>query len=1415
MVSTLDQRVVWVSDSFADCVGLPTNELTGGSIFDLLDSADEPWVELFTGTDRVDEQFHGFGVHLVDSESHVQFELNGVRYVDRGRTVMVSLRWAASKAEWESEDAFVTDMRAAMVSGAIYVAYQPIVDINDGELKKLEALARWMHPDRGAIGPDVFIAWAERTGVIDELGEWILDRACRDVVKMEAEGIDVDLSVNVSVLQLGHADVSQRFADVLALAGMAPERVWIEVTESVMLDSAALAPLTAIRSLGIRLVIDDFGTGHANFEYLTLLSVDSLKIDTSFIAGLGAQPLATAIVRSVLNLGRELGLEIVAEGIENESQRAQLLDLNCRMGQGWLFSHALRYDDLLATYAPGKITSTSTSVADRRLSLTDESLRHSALRACRILDTDPEPAFDSLVDLASQLLSAPIAMISLIDAERQWFKARRGTDLTEIPRAVSFCAVALNHPGDPLVIGDTLHDERFVRNPLVMAQPHARSYAGMPIRSREGLPLGTLSVVDTRPRTFTPAELRQLTVLAEQVSELLDLRRRTVELDELYIGARRSGRSDSLGNDDTRPGVAAAPGHSALAHLTRMAGRRVAVPLDGANCLRFDALLLDLDARTLSVNGQLLETPAKEFDLLAFLAARPGEFFTRAELLHHVWNSKPEWQNPGTVTEHIHRLRAKIETEPNRPRFLQTVRGKGYSFRPAGPENANPDAARSRWGTWVHVDNRLVAADEGMVALLAARRPADLVGREVTDFVASVSQPAVRASREMRAAGFVPGPQVVTLRAVDGTERLTLVSTDAGEFDGGPAVVGIAREIVDAPRLMRQMVSGVVAEVSDAVIVTDPDLRVLSWNPAAVRLYGWSEQEVLGHTLESVVRADPAFHGGPAWGELQLNGSWTGALRQRARDGSVVTVASSVNLLRDHGEITGIAVVNRLAPPRLAPGDAACPLTSADRPFRKGTEQARLDALGSCRVLDMSPDVAFDSLTRLAARLMETPIAAVSLIGRDRQWFKSAVGIDMASTRRDVAFSSLAIAKPEEVFVVNDTALDGRFSADPLVTGPPFARSYAAMPICSREGLPLGTLNVIDIKPRTFTEQQISFLKVLALQAAALFDLRRRAGELDDLIGEQATEAPVDKQVSAALGELSVQISGATTVTTTLVRQRSLAAIEDQTVVDPQASILRLAAARSLLRAEAVEEAVGVVIGLVRDLGGSTVPARLDDGRALPIDCSFGHGEPLLARADSVLARLRIERILPEVLDDAREAIGRLRQRDDFAELSNTDSLTGLLNRRAVDQLLTRVRPDDALVVIDIDNFKGVNDRWGHAVGDELLIAFARALRSRSRPGDQFGRLGGDELLAVLFGACHVGLASFLDRLHETWLIVRPREVTYSAGAALVGRRTGAETLTAGDAALYSAKARGRDQVSVETKPSAPVVIITGGEKLE
>ncbi|HSP27603.1 MAG TPA: EAL domain-containing protein, partial [Ilumatobacteraceae bacterium] len=581
----MDQQVEWVSDSFADHLGVAPDELVGQPIVQLLGGTkQETWAELLTDSGSGDDRFEGLHLHLVgDSGSLDRFELRDVRFVDGGRSAMVSLRLARTESEWESSDAFVSDVRAAMLSGAMYVAYQPIVDIRSGQLKKLEALARWTHPDRGVIHPDVFIPWAERTGMIDELGEWILDRSCRDVVRMEADGLEVDLSVNVSVVQLRHADVSQRFGDVMEAAGLAPERVWIEVTESVLLDADALMLLIAVHALGVRLVIDDFGTGHANFDYLTRLVVDSLKIDTSFVAGLGTESRATAIVRSVVSLGRELGLEVVAEGIETEAQRSQLLDLHCRLGQGWLFSPALGYDDLVARYAADGTPSTSDLVEGSPA--TDELMRRSALRACRILDTDPEPSFDALAQLASQVLSVPMAVISFVDTDREWFKARCGTDLTEVARSLSVFPMADAHPEElPLIVADTSKDKRSTLVSLVSAIPHARSYAGMPIRSREGLPLGTFSVVDIRPRAFTPLELGQLALLADQVSELLDLRRRTVELDDLYIEARHNaqpGRPDDL----LRTALEAAPRNGTLAQLTRIAGRRAAARRSDVNSL--------------------------------------------------------------------------------------------------------------------------------------------------------------------------------------------------------------------------------------------------------------------------------------------------------------------------------------------------------------------------------------------------------------------------------------------------------------------------------------------------------------------------------------------------------------------------------------------------------------------------------------------------------------------------------------------------------------------------------------------------------------------------------------------------------------------------------------------------------------
>ncbi len=273
---------------------------------------------------------------------------------------------------WVDDAAFAADLRDAIANGAISVAYQPIVDLDTGRLHHVEALARWNHSQRGAIRPGWFIPVAERSGVIDELGEWILKKACADVLLMCAEGIDVHLNVNLSVVQLRDPSVAHRIAGVLTNSGFAPERLWIEVTESVLIDDQGLLPLHELHDLGAHLVIDDFGTGYASFQYLTRLPIDALKIDTTFVSGLGVEPNDTAIVRSVVNLGHELGLEVVAEGVETEFQRAQLLVLNCHLGQGWLFGRALSRTELVARYSNGgarKLPRSSATLTKRELEI--------------------------------------------------------------------------------------------------------------------------------------------------------------------------------------------------------------------------------------------------------------------------------------------------------------------------------------------------------------------------------------------------------------------------------------------------------------------------------------------------------------------------------------------------------------------------------------------------------------------------------------------------------------------------------------------------------------------------------------------------------------------------------------------------------------------------------------------------------------------------------------------------------------------------------------------------------------------------------------------------------------------------------------------------------------------------------------
>ncbi len=431
---------------------------------------------------------------------------------------------------WPDVASFVTELREGLQTGALHASFQPIVELRTGLLRKVEALARWDHPRRGTIMPAEFIPLAERSGLIAELGEHILLQSCTDVVRMGEQGIDVGLSVNLSAMQLLHSDIAGRIAGVLERTGLAAAQLWIEVTESVLVDDEALLPLHELRDLGAHLVIDDFGTGFATFQYLTRLPVDALKIDTTFVAGLGKSANDTAIVRSVIGLGRELGLEIVAEGVETESHRAQLLALHCRLGQGWLFGPAMRYEVFVAAF---RRTSEEEQPNPAASWDAHERVRLAALRASRILDTAPESSFDSIVHLASHVLSAPMALISLVDADRQWFKAKVGVEIGETARNISFCDHALRDPNRPLIVPDAALNDRFAYSPLVTGPLGIRAYAGVPILSREGLPIGALCVMDTQPRRFTEVEVRHLTMLSEQAGELIDLRRRTSELSDM------------------------------------------------------------------------------------------------------------------------------------------------------------------------------------------------------------------------------------------------------------------------------------------------------------------------------------------------------------------------------------------------------------------------------------------------------------------------------------------------------------------------------------------------------------------------------------------------------------------------------------------------------------------------------------------------------------------------------------------------------------------------------------------------------------------------------------------------------------------------------------------------------------------
>ncbi|MEV8315367.1 EAL domain-containing protein [Streptomyces sp. NPDC059900] len=291
-----------------------------------------------------------------------------------------TLYWAKSdgKARWTLFDpernahrmtrqSLSSSLRPAVDRGEFVLDYQPLVRLEDGGVRGVEALVRWQHPHFGLLTPNRFIGLAEEDGSIVQLGRWVLRTACRQARQWQLDHPQrppVFVSVNVAVRQVWDSDLVADVAEILAETGLAPELLQLELTESAVMGSAG-RPLQALQSLsdmGVRIAIDDFGTGYSNLAYLSRLPVSVLKLDGSFVRGFQydaeageghINPADEVIVEALVQLAHRLGLTVTAECVETTSQAARLRRIGCDTGQGWLYSRPVAPDRISALLAAG------------------------------------------------------------------------------------------------------------------------------------------------------------------------------------------------------------------------------------------------------------------------------------------------------------------------------------------------------------------------------------------------------------------------------------------------------------------------------------------------------------------------------------------------------------------------------------------------------------------------------------------------------------------------------------------------------------------------------------------------------------------------------------------------------------------------------------------------------------------------------------------------------------------------------------------------------------------------------------------------------------------------------------------------------------------------------------------------------
>jgi EAL domain-containing protein (putative c-di-GMP-specific phosphodiesterase class I) len=256
------------------------------------------------------------------------------------------------------------DLRVALERGEFRFLYQPVIELETGRVIGAEALVRWHHPQRGLVMPLAFIPVAEETDLIFALGKWGLSVACREAQSWDeaglvgAGGLPLEIMVNLSARQLQQSNLVDHVVQVLNETGLEPRRLVLEITESAVMQQTdvTLATLHALKALGVEITMDDFGTGYSSLSHLQRFPIDGLKIDRSFVSGLGTSRNDTALVRTVIALGDTLGLRTIAEGIETAQHWEMLITLGCKYGQGFLFARPMEPEQLAAVFRENATT---------------------------------------------------------------------------------------------------------------------------------------------------------------------------------------------------------------------------------------------------------------------------------------------------------------------------------------------------------------------------------------------------------------------------------------------------------------------------------------------------------------------------------------------------------------------------------------------------------------------------------------------------------------------------------------------------------------------------------------------------------------------------------------------------------------------------------------------------------------------------------------------------------------------------------------------------------------------------------------------------------------------------------------------------------------------------------------------------